>query len=92
MQRDVTKLVAIRTAIVVLTTSLAGCSYNLPSFFSSSDSPPAPAPAAASDDATCQAAGLALGTPEYQECMQNLAQQRLAAERAEIRPYYVPQR
>jgi hypothetical protein len=57
-----------------------------------SDKPPATTADATQDDSACQSAGYIFGTPEYQQCLQNLAQQRANAERAEIRPYYVPQR
>jgi hypothetical protein len=82
MQHTMASLVAILVAM-----PLASCSMNL-----NWDSDKPSATAAASDDTTCQSAGYTFGTPEYQQCLQNLVQQRANAERAEIHPYYVPQR
>jgi hypothetical protein len=85
MQRTMTGLVAIFMA-----TPLLSCSMNLNW---DSDKPQASAAQTAQDDTTCQSSGYTYGTPEYQQCLQNLVQQRANAERADVRvPYYVPQR
>jgi hypothetical protein len=82
MQRTMAGLVAIIAAMPLLS-----CSMNLNL---DSDKPPAQSAQADRDDATCQSSGFTFGTPEYQQCLQNLAQQRATAERADVRPYYVP--
>jgi hypothetical protein len=84
MRRTMAGLVAIFVAMPLLS-----CSMNLNW---DSDKPPATAAQATQDDTACQSAGYTFGTPEYQQCLQNLVQQRATAERAEVRPYYVPQR
>jgi hypothetical protein len=85
MRRTVPGFVAIVVAMPLLS-----CSMNL-KWDSDADKAPS-APQAALDDSTCQSAGNAYGTPEYELCMQNLAQQRVNMERAENRPNWVPQR
>jgi hypothetical protein len=84
MRRTIAGFVAI-----LVTMPLLSCSMNLNW---DSDKPPATAADATQDDSACQSAGYTYGTPEYQQCLQNLVKQRVNAERAEIRPYYVPQR
>ena len=85
MQRTMAALVAIFVAMPFIS-----CSMNLNW---DSDKPSvAQAAQAAQDDSACQSAGYTYGTPEYQQCLQNLVQQRAVTERVENRPYYVPQR
>jgi hypothetical protein len=97
MQSRMAGVVAIFVAMPLLS-----CSMNLKW---DSDPPPEKPPQAASqaasqvssqasqDDATvCQSAGYMPATPEYQQCLQSLAQQRANAERAERRPFHVAPR
>jgi hypothetical protein len=71
---------------LVLALPLAGCSYL------NWNSGPSEASTTGGDDARCQADGYRYGTPEYTQCRQYLDYQHMAAEHAEARPYYVPQR
>jgi hypothetical protein len=87
MQSVMTRAVA-TLAVLLLALPLPDCSMNLNWDSDKSDKPPQ----AAQDDSTCQSAGYTFGTPEYQQCLQNLAQQRAVAERADVRPYYGLQR
>jgi hypothetical protein len=85
MRRTMTGVAAILVAMPLLS-----CSMNL-NWDSDKSAKPA-AQASSQDDSECQSAGYTFGTPEYQQCLQNLAQQRSTADRADIRPYYRPQR
>jgi hypothetical protein len=90
MQRTMAGLVAIFVA-----TPLLSCAMNLKWDSDTADKPPPPQAASqapSQDDSACQSAGYAYGTPEYQQCMQNIAQQRVNQDRAEHRPYYGLQR
>jgi hypothetical protein len=49
------------------------------------------AAAANSDNTTCTSYGLKFGTPEYAQCRQNIASQRMANERAAIGAYMARQ-
>jgi hypothetical protein len=73
-----------------LATLLAGCgssSLNLGSFGFGGSSQAS----AADDDTKCQSAGYTYGTPEYNQCLQNLVQQRASVDSPDSRPHYVPQ-
>jgi hypothetical protein len=84
MQQRIVGLVAAFMAMPLLS-----CSMNLGL---DSEKPKADPASVAQDDAACQSSGTVLGSPAYQQCMQNFAQQRANAERADFHPYYVPQR
>jgi hypothetical protein len=77
MQRTIGGLVAI-----VVAAPLLSCSMNLNWDSDKSDKPAAQS---AQDDSACQSAGYTFGTPEYQQCLQNLVQQRAQADQADIR-------
>jgi hypothetical protein len=81
-----TKRALMSLVAVVVTMPLLSCSFNLGKW----DSDPADKQLQpnAKDDAACQQAGNTYGSPEYQQCLQNLAQQRANSERAESRPMY----
>jgi hypothetical protein len=87
MQGRMARAIA-RFAAMLLAFPLLACSMNLNWDSDKSDKPPQ----AAQDDSTCQAAGYTSGTPEHQQCLQALAQQRAVAERADVRPYHGLQR
>ncbi len=81
-----------RTAIFIALCagSLMGCGSmgSVSSLFGGKGSEEATA-VSAKDDSTCQSSGFIYGSPEYQQCLQNLAQQKVTDERAENKPYYV---
>ena len=87
MQSRMAGVVAIFVAMPLLS-----CSMNLNWDSDKSDKADKPSPQAAQDDSACQSSGFTFGTPEYQQCLQALAQQRTRAERADVRPYYGLQR
>ena len=87
MLRRMAGLVAIIVAMPLLS-----CSMNLNWDSDKSDKTDKSSPQAAQDDSACQSSGFTFGTPEYQQCLQALVQQRARAERADVRPYYGLQR
>jgi hypothetical protein len=87
MQRTMAGFVAIVVAMPLLS-----CSMNLNWDSDKSDKSDKPSPQAAQDDSACQSSGFTFGTPEYQQCLQALVQQRARAEHADVRPYYGLQR
>ena len=75
-----------RLAAIVVAMPLLSCSMNLNLDSDKSDKPTAQAAQAVQDDSACQSAGYVFGTPEYQQCLQNLVQQRAQADHADVHP------
>jgi len=74
-------------AAISATVLLAGCGSGLGTWMSSSQ-----AAADLEDDARCRDLGYAVDAPDYRQCRKDAMAERLATERTQDPPHYVPQR